>query len=275
MTRRFRRRRRQQRHCLRPSCARQNIARGQFFSVVQQHGRDDSIFQTDGLHGGAHGHFDAVFLQPPREVRDEPLHAIGGTAQPFEEDASEHDAELMEVHVVNPAASIEHHRTKQHVAKFFIWNDFRKNLSRREIAKRWIETVIVANHFRQLVETVHRTREILPNAFAQRLEIVVKPQNRVWKFHAGAFLRTEFKFFATNPQLPQQHVQRRGMVVWIREIGHRMETDVIATSAAVIVGIHAARKALAINNPHALSILAEPYSGRQSRKPRPDDDDIV
>ena len=64
---------------------------------------------------------------------------------------------------------------------------------------------------------------------------MTSPVKDIWKFHAGTFLGAEFKLFTTDPQLPQQRVQRRGMVVWIREIGHRMEADVIATSTAVIV----------------------------------------
>ena len=54
-----------------------------------------------------------------------------------------------------------------------------------------------------------------------------------------------------------------------------METDIIATLTAAIVGIHTACITLAFNNPDSLSILAKPYSGRQPRKPCPDDDDIV
>ncbi len=101
-------------HGFAPTGGRQYLSSREFVRVVEHDSRTSSDSAANPLHAGAQSQFAPQFLELADELLEDQPDARRRPAQPFQENAAKHDAELPEIHVVRAGAAVKQNRAEEH-----------------------------------------------------------------------------------------------------------------------------------------------------------------
>ena len=110
---------------------------------------------------------------------------------------------------------------------------------------------------------------------AQRSSVVVEPQPHAGEGDLRADLRGDREIVPAEAQLPQQPGERAGLRALGREVGERVQADVVVAAAQAIERVQPADRVVPLENADALVVIRQPNPGGQPGHPRADDDGVV
>ena len=100
-------------------------------------------------------------------------------------------------------------------------------------------------------------------SLAKRVGVVVEPQPHAGKRDLGADLRRDREVVPRHPQLPQQPRERAGLRALGRDVGERVQADVVVAAAEAIERIQPADRVVPLENADPLVVVRQPNPGRQ------------